>query len=99
MQVLQLFVFSFLTKMYIAALVFEFYNPILTNKIHCTYHKKIMQAANKTNKNERGIGGGGGGGLNLASLNCAFLPRACKYELQVIFLFRGSITALYCSLL
>ena len=53
--------FSFLTKMSIAALVFEFYNPILTNKIHCTYHKKIMQAANKTNKNERGIGGEGGG--------------------------------------
>ena len=47
--------------MYIAALVFEFYNySILTNKIHCTYHE--MQAANKTNKNERGIGGGGGGG-------------------------------------
>ena len=50
------FVFSFLTKMYIAALVFEFYNFILTNKIHCSYHE--MQAANKTNKNERGIGGG-----------------------------------------
>ena len=47
--------------MYIAALVFEFYNySILTNKIHCTYHE--TQAANKTNKNERGIGGGGGGG-------------------------------------
>ena len=46
--------------MYIAALVFEFYNSILTNKIHCTYHE--MQAANKTNKNERGIIGGGGGG-------------------------------------
>ena len=46
--------------MYIAALVFEFYNySISTNKIHCTYHE--MQAANKTNKNERGIGGGGGG--------------------------------------
>ena len=42
-----------------------------------------MQAANETNKNERGIGGGGG--LNLASLNSAFLPRACKYELQVVF--------------
>ena len=82
--------------MYIAALVFEFYNSILTNKIHCTYHE--MQAANETNKNERGIGGGGGG-LNLASLNSAFLPRACKYELQVVFLFRGSITALYWSLL
>ena len=30
---------------------------------------------------------GQGGGLNLSSLNCAFLPRACKYELQVIFFF------------
>ena len=59
--------------MYIAALVFQFYNSILTNKIHCTYHE--MQAANKRNKNERGIRGGGGG-LNLASLNCAFLTRA-----------------------
>ena len=29
--------------------------------------------------------GGGRGGLNLALLNSAFLPRACKYELQVIF--------------
>ena len=76
--------------MYIAALVFEFYNSILTNKIHCTYHE--MQTANKTNKNERGIGGGGGGGgLNLASLNCAFLPRACKYELQVIFYFEAAL--------
>ena len=74
--------------MYIAALVFEFYNSILTNKIHCTYHE--MQAANKTNKNKRGIGGGGGG-LNLASLNCAFLPRACKYELQVIFNFEAAL--------
>ena len=48
--------------MCIAALVFEFYNSILTNKIHCTYHE--MQAANKTNKNVRDIwaeeGGGGG---------------------------------------
>ena len=42
--------------MYIAALVFVFHNSILTNKIHCTYHE--MQAANKTNKNERGMGGG-----------------------------------------
>ena len=83
------FVFSFLTKMYIAALVFEFYNFILTNKIHCTYHE--MQAANETNKNERGIGGG----LNLASLNCAFLPQACKYELQVIFILRQH----YCIIL
>ena len=76
----------FFNKMYIAALVFEFYNSILTNKIHCTYHE--MQAANKTNKNERGIGGC----LNLASLNwiCAFLPRACKYELQVIFYFEAA---------
>ena len=45
--------------MYIAALVFEFYNSIFTNKIHCTYYHE-MQAANKTNKNERGIGEGGG---------------------------------------
>ena len=80
--------FSFLTKKYIAALVFEFYNSILTNKIHFTYHE--MQAANKTNKNDRGIGGGGGG-LNLASLNCAFLPWACKYELQVIFYFEAAL--------
>ena len=29
--------------MYIAALVFEFYNSISTNKINCTYHE--MQAA------------------------------------------------------
>ena len=72
--------------MYIAALVFVFHNSILTNKIHCTYHE--MQAANKTNKNERGMGGGG---LNLASLNCAFLPRACKYELQVIFYFEAAL--------
>ena len=35
--------------------------------------------------------GGGGGGLNLASLNCAFLPRACKYELQVIFYFEAAL--------
>ena len=78
--------------MYIAALVFEFYNySILKNKIQCTYHE--MQAANKTNKNERGIGGEGGGGwgLNLASLNCAFLPRACKYELQVIFYLEAAL--------
>ena len=74
--------------MYIAALVFEFHNSILTNKIHRTYHE--MQAANKTNKNERGIGRGGGG-LNLASLNCAFLPRGCKYELQVIFYFEAAL--------
>ena len=73
--------------MYIAALVFEFYNSILTNKIHCTYHE--MQAANKTYKNERGMGGGGG--LNLSSLNCAFLPLACKYELQVIFYFKVAL--------
>ena len=38
MQVLQLFVFLFLTKMYIASLVFEFCNSILTNKIHCYVH-------------------------------------------------------------
>ena len=44
--------------MYIVALVFEFHNSILANKIHCTYHE--MQAANKTNKSKRGIGGGGG---------------------------------------
>ena len=74
--------------MYIAALVFEFYNSILTNKIHCTYHE--MQAANKTNKNERGIWEGGGG-LNLALLNCAFLPRACKYELQFTFYFEAAL--------
>ena len=62
----------------------------LTNKIHCTYHE--MQAANKTNKNERGIAGGGGGeGLNFASLNCALLPRACKYELQVILYFEEAL--------
>ena len=49
--------------MYIAALVFEFYNSILTSKLHCTYHE--MQAANKTNKNKRvlGVGVGGGGVL------------------------------------
>ena len=57
--------------MYIAALGFEFCNSILTNKIHCANHE--MQAANKPNKNagKRHLGG-----LNLASLNCAFLPRA-----------------------
>ena len=43
--------------MYIAALAFEFYNSIFRNKIHFTYQE--MQTANKTNKNERGIGGGG----------------------------------------
>ena len=32
-----------------------------------------------------------GGDLNLASLNCAFLPRACKYELQVIFYFEAAL--------
>ena len=48
-----------------------------------------MQTANKTNKNERGIGGGGG--LNLASLNCAFFPWACKYELQAIFYFEAAL--------
>ena len=58
MQVLQLFCVFFLTKMYIAALVFEFYNSILTNKIHCTYHE--MQVATKANKNEKVWGGGGG---------------------------------------
>ena len=63
--------------MYIAALVFEFYNSILTNKIHFTYHE--MQAANKTNKNERGIGGGGGR-LEFG-----------KYELQVIFYFEAAL--------
>ena len=73
--------------MYIAALGFEFYNSILTNKIHCTYHE--MQAANKTNKMNEVLGGGGGG-LNLASLNCAFLPWA-KYELQVIFYFEAAL--------
>ena len=26
-----------------------------------------------------------------ASLNCAFLPRACKYELQVIFYFEVAL--------
>ena len=66
--------------MNIAALVFEFYNSILTNKIHCTYHE--MQAANKTNKNERGMGG---------IVDCAFLLRACKYELQVIFYFEAAL--------
>ena len=68
-------------------MVFEFYNSILTNKIHCTYHE--MQAANKRNKNERGIGGGGGG-LNVVSLN---LPRACQNELhvQVIFYFEAAL--------
>ena len=50
-----------------------------------------MQAANRTNKNERGIGGGGSGGLNFASLNCAFLQRACEYELQVIFYFEAAL--------
>ena len=45
--------------MYIAALVFEFYNSILTNKTHCTYHE--MKAANKTNKMNEVLGGGGGG--------------------------------------
>ena len=35
--------------------------------------------------------GGGGGGLNLASLNCAFLPWACKYELQAIFYFEAAL--------
>ena len=37
--------------------------------------------------------GGGGGGLNLVSLNCAFLPRACQNELhvQVIFYFEAAL--------
>ena len=52
--------------MYIAALVFEFYNSIFTNKIHCTYQE--MQTANKTNENERGIGGGGGLEFGLTEL-------------------------------
>ena len=52
MQVLQHF--FFIKNVYsFAALVFEFCNSILTNKIHCAYHE--MQAANKANKNERGI--------------------------------------------
>ena len=76
-----------------AALVFEFCNSILTNKIHCAYHE--MQAANKANKNERYLGG-----LNLASLNCAFLPWAWDININYrLFLFRGSITALYWPLL
>ena len=62
--------FSFLTKVYIAALVFEFYNSIFTNNIHCTYQE--MQTANKTNKNERGMGGGGGRGLEFGLTELCF---------------------------
>ena len=35
--------------------------------------------------------GEGGGRLKFASLNCAFLQRACKYELQVIFYFEAAL--------
>ena len=84
-------VFFLLTKMYIAALGFEFCNSILTNKIHCTNHE--MQAANKPNKNARKRHVGG---LNLASLNCAFLPRAWGISINYrLFLFPGSILLHY----
>ena len=69
--------------MYIAALVFEFHNSILTNKINCTIIMKCKLPIKQKQMKE--VLGEGGGDLNLASLNCAFLPRACKYELQVIF--------------
>ena len=69
--------------MYIAALVFEFCNSILTNRIHCTYHE--MQAANRTNKNERGIWGLKFG---LTELCLPSPGLGHKYELQVIFISR-----------
>ena len=73
--------------MYIAALVFEFYNSILTNKIHYTYHE--MKAANKTNKNERVLGGRGR--LNLASLNCAFLAGLVSMNYRLFFCFEAAL--------
>ena len=57
------FVLSFLTKMYIAALVFEFHNSILTKKINCTIIMKcklpIKQIQMKEVLGERGGGRGG----------------------------------------
>ena len=52
------FVLSFLTKMYIAALVFEFHNSILTNKIHCTIIMKCKLPI-KQIKMKEVLGGGG----------------------------------------
>ena len=74
--------------MYIAALVFEFHNSILTNKIHGSIIMKCKLPIKQIKMKEVW---GGGGGLNLASLNCAFLPRACKYELRVIFYFEAAL--------
>ena len=76
--------------MYIAALVLEFHNSILTNKIHCTIIMKCKLPIKQIKMKEVL----GGGHLNLASLNCAFLPRACKYELKVIFYFEAALLSI-----
>ena len=75
---------AFLTKIYIAAFVFEFCNSILPNKIHCTNLIMKCKLPVKTNKNERGIWGG----LTLTSLKCAFLPLGLGYMYKLQFFFR-----------
>ena len=91
MQVLQLFLcLLFLTKMYIAALVFELYNSILTNKIHYTYHK--MKAANETNKNERVWGGGA---LEFGLTELCFPPGLVSMNYRLFFVSRQH----YCIIL
>ena len=46
--------------MYIAALVFEFHNSILTNKIHCTIIMKCKLPVKQIKMKEVFKGGGGG---------------------------------------
>ena len=53
--------------MYIAALVFEFHNSILTNKIHCTIIMKCKLPI-KQIKMKEVLGGGGGLEFGLTEL-------------------------------